>query len=305
MDWRALPPLSALRAFAAFAETGSLTRAGRALNVSHAAISQQVRGLEDRLGVTLRAGRGGGLTDDGARLAAALDAAFGDIARAVEELTGADATRALQVSATPAFAAGWLMPRLSEFRFQHPEVELMLNPSSEVVELRPGGIDVAIRYGSGGWRGVDAELLVSTTYVLVGAPALIGTRRIAEPSDILDLPWLQELGTSEMSAWLRGRGVAAPRKENVVHLPGHLVLEGLRNGDGVSLTARVLVERELAAGRLRVLFEEAPPGLGYYVVTRPGVLRGPAKAFVAWLRRQAPSRPPSKSPSKSPSRPLP
>ncbi len=73
----------------------------------------------------------------------------------------------------------------------------------------------------------------------------------------------------------------------MTHLPGHLVLEGLRNGDGVSLTTTAVIERELAAGRLKVLFEEARPGLGYYIVTRPGVMRPPLKAFVAWLRRHA------------------
>ena len=131
MDWRSLPSLSALRAFAALAETGSFTRAGAALNVSHAAISQQVRALEERLGVALlpRDGRRGVLTPAGERLAAALEAGFGGIARAVDELTGADADRPLHVSTTPAFAANWLMPRLASFRHEHPEVELMLNPT--------------------------------------------------------------------------------------------------------------------------------------------------------------------------------
>jgi LysR family glycine cleavage system transcriptional activator len=226
-------------------------------------------------------------TPEGARLAAALESAFGEIGRAVEELAAADAGRPLQISTTPAFAMSWLMPRLSEFRYEHPEVEMMLNPTPDLVELEPGGIDVAIRYGTGRWRGVEAELLVPTTYVLVGAPSLLGGRRIAEPSDILDLPWLQELGTSEMTAWLRDRGVDAPKKENLTHLPGHLVLEGLRNGDGVSLTTTAVVEREIASGALTVLFEEARPGLGYYVVTRPGVMRPPLKAFAAWLKRHA------------------
>ena len=205
----------------------------------------------------------------------------------MDELTGADATRALQVSSTPAFAMSWLMPRLSEFRHEHPEVELMLNPTAQLVELKPGGIDVAIRYGTGAWSGLRADLLMPTTFVLVGAPSLIGERSITHPRDILDLPWLQEFGTSEMSAWLRDRGVDAPRKENVTHLPGHMVLEGLRNGDGVSLSTTALVERELASGRLKVLFEETRPGLGYYIVTRPGVMRPPLKSFVAWLRRHA------------------
>jgi LysR family glycine cleavage system transcriptional activator len=192
MDWRTLPSLGALRAYAALIETGSFAAAGEALNVSHAAVSQRVRSLESTLNTPLltRQGRRALPTPEGERLAAALEAAFGIISRAVDELTGADATRPLQVSATPAFAMRWLMPRLSEFRLEHPEVELMLNPTTELIELAPGGIDVAIRYGRGHWIGLEAELLLPTTYVMVGAPSLLGERRISEPRDLLDLPWL-------------------------------------------------------------------------------------------------------------------
>lgn len=288
MDWKALPPLSALRAFAALAETGSFTRAGAALNVSHAAVSQQVRALEERLGLPLvaRDGRRGALTPDGERLAAALSVAFSGIARAVDDLSGGDAQRPLQVSTTPAFAMSWLMPRLADFRHRHPEVELMLNPTHEIVELASGGVDVAIRYGIGQWRGVESELLLPTTFVLVGAPSLIGDRRITDYRDILDLPWIQEFGTTEMSSWLREHGVAATRRGSIVHLPGHLVLEAVRNGQGVSLSTRVNVERDLGEGRLVALFEEDIPGRGYHVVTRPGVQRPPLRAFVRWLHRQ-------------------
>lgn len=104
---------------------------------------------------------------------------------------------------------------------------------------------------------------------------------------MLALPWLQELGTSEMSNWMRDHGVVAPRGDSLTHLPGHLVLEAVRNGDGVSLSTRVNVERDIEAGRLLVLFEEDDPGLGYHIVVRPGVMRPPLKAFVAWLRRHA------------------
>ena len=296
MDWRSLPPLSALRAFAALAETGSFTKAGQALNVTHAAVSQQVRALEERLGVALvpRDGPRGTLTPEGERLAAALATAFHGIARAVDEISGDDAQRPLQVTTTPAFAMSWLMPRLSDFRHEHPEIELMLNPTAQAVEIGPGGVDVAIRYGRGGWRGLDVELLVPTTFVLVAAPSLIGNHPIADYSDILHFPWLQELGTTEMSAWLRDHGVIAARKPNVIHLPGHLVLEAVRNGDGVSLSTRVNVERDLAAGRLVALFEESEPNLGYHIVTRPGVKRPALRTFLAWLRRQAPR--PSASP---------
>lgn len=90
-----------------------------------------------------------------------------------------------------------------------------------------------------------------------------------------------------MSNWMRDHGVVAPRGDSLTHLPGHLVLEAVRNGDGVSLSTRVNVERDIEAGRLLVLFEEDDPGLGYHIVVRPGVMRPPLKAFVAWLRRHA------------------
>lgn len=287
MDWRTLPPLSALRAFAALAETGSFTGAGAALNVSHAAISQQVRGLEDRLGTTLvnRDGRRMALTPQGRRLAAVIGPAFLSIRHAVVELTGADAARPLQVTMTPSFAVSWLMPRISEFRHRNPQVELMLNPTADVVELEPGGIDVAIRFGGGEWPGLQSELLLETSFVVVGARSLIGDRPIREPRDILGFPWLQELGTNEIALWLRRQGVVAPKTENVTHLPGYMVLEGIRAGEGITATARAFVEQDVEDGRLVVLFEDLRPGVGYFIVTRPGVQRPPLKAFVAWLKR--------------------
>jgi LysR family transcriptional regulator, glycine cleavage system transcriptional activator len=288
MNWLSMPSLSALRAFSALAQAGSFTKAGEALNVSHAAISQQVRALEERLGVALiQRDRRGTLTPEGERLAVALHGAFDSIERAIEEVTGSDAWRPLQVTTTSAFAISWLMPRLSEFRLEHPQVDLSVNPSAEVIDLAPGGFDVAIRFGRGPWRGLDSELLIPTSMVLVAAPALLAGRHITEPRDVLGLPWLQELGTSEMTNWMRDHGIVALRGDSLTHLPGHLVLEAVRNGDGVSLSTRVNVERDIEAGRLSVLFEEDHPGLGYHIVTRPGVMRPPLRAFVAWLRRHA------------------
>jgi LysR family glycine cleavage system transcriptional activator len=232
-----------------------------------------------------------GLTGEGERLAGALESAFLAVRQAVDELTGADATRPLQVSTTPSFAASWLMPRLSEFRHEHPGVELMLYPTVDLVELGPGGIDLAIRFGRGCWPGLTAELLLPSSFVIAGARSLVGDRQIREPADLLDLPWLQELGTNEISEWLRARGVDAPARASIVHLPGHLVLQGLRNGDGVTPTARALVEHDIEEGRLVVLFEdEERADLGYFVVTRPGVMRPPLRAFVGWLKRHALAR---------------
>ncbi len=283
-----LPSLNSLRAFATVAETGGYSRAGTALNVSHAAVSQQVKALEARLGVTLvvREGRGIALTAEGAALARDLATGFAAIRKGVEALTGADATRPVQVTMTPAFAVSWLMPRITEFQHQHPGVELMLNSTAEVMDLTPGGIDVAIRFGAGRWPGLEVTPFLLTDLVVVAAPMLIGTWEITDPAILVDMPWLQELGTREVSAWLERHGVTPEEQVKITHMPGNMIMEAVRRGDGLTYTVRMFVEEEIRSGQLLELSSEDDTG-GYYIVTRPGVLRPPVRAFVKWLKRQA------------------
>lgn len=286
MHWTTLPPMAALRAFAAYAETGSVQRAGTALNVSHAAISQQIRNLETHLGLRLldRSGRAAQLTPEGRHLAEALADGFGTIAARLAELTGADAARALHISTTPSFAGNWLMPRLAEFRARHPEIDIMIDPNPALIDPGPGGIDVAIRFGDGRWPGLEAELLVPTRLAVVAAPALIGDHPAACAEDLLRFPWLQELGTSESTAWLNQQGVTDARTAGLVHLPGSLTLEAARQGQGVLVTAKEWVKDDIAAGRLNLLFQD-PPGKGYHIVTAPGAPRAALRSFLRWLRR--------------------
>lgn len=288
MDWTALPSLSALKAFAAYAEARSVTKAGVALNVSHAAISQQLRALEGDLGLALldRSARRMALTAEGETLARSLLDGFGQIATTLEALTGADATRPLQISTTPTFASAWLMPRLSQFREKHPEISLTIDPSATIQPLEPGGIDVALRYGSGDWPGLEADLLVRSPIVIVAAPTLVGTREISSPADLREYHWLQELGTNEATDWFARHGVDRDAGRGYASLPGNLMLEAARAGQGIAITARVFVEQDVASGRLRILFDDTKKK-GYFLVTRPGVLRPPLKAFTSWLRREA------------------
>lgn len=287
MDWMNLPPLSALRAFAAFSQTGNVTLAGSALNVSHAAISQQLRALETHLGVTLldRSSRALSLTVEGKQLARALDLGFGAIGAAVQELKGADAHRPLHISCTSSFAAAWLMPRLPDFRDKHPEINLMLDPSPELVAFKPGGVDLAIRYGGGIWPGLEVELLLASPMVIVAAPGLLPATGEVTPADLAHYPWLEELGTTESTAWLETYGVQASDHISSVQVPGNLLLDGVRSGQGVVVTVRLFVEEDLRSGRLVELFSEESNN-GYHIVTRPGVLRPTARKFVQWLRRQ-------------------
>lgn len=288
MNWKNLPSLNALRSFLAFHQAGSMATAGALLNVSHAAISQQIKALEAHMSVGLldRRARRTVLTPEGLQLAQAIEAGFGEISRIVELLTEVEENRPLQISVTPSFASGWLMPRLADFRQRFPEIDLMIDPSAEVKTLEPGGIDIALRYGDGNWPGHKVQLLVSSPIVVIAAPSLMPGEQDIHPRDLLNLPWLQELGTHESSQWLTQMGVVGKRTAGVTSLPGNLLIEAARMGQGIAVAARTLVAADIAAGRLRVLFQDSARS-GYYVVTREGVQRTALRALTRWLRRQA------------------
>lgn len=285
-DWKLLPSLTALRAFGAMAETGSVVAAGEQLNVSHAAISQQIKALERHMGLSLvdRTGRALSLTSEGRQLADALNAGFGTIAKTVVALTGSDRARPLHVTATPMLASAWLMPQLAGFHAAHPGTDLVLSATPEVQAIEPGGIDLGLRYGDGNWPGLDAELMFASPTVVVAAPSLVGDGPYLQTTDLAEFPWLQDTGVSESTDWFYECCDLNGRSGGLVRLPGNLVLDGARDGQGVIVAVRAFVEKDVQAGRLRALFQRED-NKGYYIVTRPGVQREAARNFIKWLRR--------------------
>lgn len=288
MDWSALPSLSSLRAFTVVAETSSYSRAASELNVTHAAVSQQVKSLEERLGVSLvvREGRGIALTEEGVSLARDLVAGFSAIHRGVATLTGADASRPVQITTSPAFAVEWLMPRIPQFQQQHPDITLLLNPTADVVELKPGGIDVAVRYTDP--RRLDKEVtpVLTSDMVVIGAPSLLQGQTCDHPADLMNLPWLQELGTREVADWFDRHGVTLDRPLIVSQMPGNLIMQAVRRGDGITYTARAFFQDDIRSGQVVVLFSDAVFGT-YYIETGPGVMRPAIKTFLKWLKSNA------------------
>lgn len=287
MTWTNLPPMNALRAFAAVAERGSYTAAGQALNVTHAAVMQQVRALETFLETQLvtRAGRSISLTEDGAALARHLETGFRHIRRGVEELTDAGMARPVMVTMSPAFAVKWLMPRLADFQMEHPEITLLLNPSGRFLELKPGETDVALRYCRTDSLPEGADLLVSGDLAVVGTPDLLD-ESIKAPEDLARLPWLQELGTNEVAEVLGRHGVHPLQTPQILHMPGNLIMDSVQRGDGVTYTLTRWVQDDLDSGRLIARFIEPQVG-NFYIETRPGASRPPLRSFVRWLKRQA------------------
>ena len=288
MDWLKLPPLNSLRAFSVVAETGSYTLAADRLNVTHAAVSQQVKALENRLGVVLvtRTGRGIELTNEGALLARDLDIGFAAVGRGVERLTEGEENRPVQVTMSPAFAVEWLMPRIMEFQYDNPDITLMLNPTSEVVELKPGGIDVAIRYRDRRRPHPDVEPVLISDMIVIGTPSLVGGRDLQDPASLTDLPWLQELGTNEAAEWFTYHGVVPDRPLTVNHMPGNLIMDAVRRGDGITYTARAFFRDDLEVGKVVELFSEPSFGV-YYVETLPRPMRPTVRKFLDWLMSKA------------------
>lgn len=285
MDWLDIPPLNALRAFAAVAETRSLTRAAELLNVTRPAISQQIRNLESHLGEPLlvRGRRGVALTAHGEVLAHSLLAAFATITDATRHFSTSEASRTLHVTTTPMFAASFLVPRFAAFRSSHPGIELMLNPTSQFVDLKLGGVDLAIRYGDGDWPGVEAELFFKGSFSVVAARSLIGNRTITDPSELLDYPILQELGSTEFADWMTRQGLTPGPDAKITRMPGNLLLDELRRGEGIVATVPRFIQDDIRSGRLVVLFEDRKDS-GYHILTRPGAQRAPLRTFIRWLR---------------------
>jgi LysR family glycine cleavage system transcriptional activator len=285
MNWAGYPTLNSLRAFSTLAETLSFSRAADELNVTHAAVSQQIKILEDRLGLTLveRKGKAVRLTTQGKALALDLAEGFNIIYRGVESLSETASARAVQVTMTPALAVSYLMPGIADFQLLHPGITLMLNPTAEVVDLSPEGIDVAIRYCDGEVPGMEVSPLIICDMVVVGARELVGERDLTDPATLCDLPWLQELGTDEVAEWMTRRGVKPGRPIQITHMPGSLIMDAVRRGHGITYTARKFVEDDLRSGHLVELYSERDSN-GYYLVTRPGMLRPSVRIFLDWIK---------------------
>lgn len=289
IDWRAIPSLTSLRAFAATAEMRSFTQAARALNVTHAAVAQQVRALEDDFGLALvqRDGRGVSLTLEGAELAAALADGFAALQRGAEALRSGGGDRPVRITLTTSFATQWLMPRLRDFWEKHPDIGLSLHPESRVVDLHRDGMDLGIRYGNGDWPGVEASFLASARLVVAGAPSILGDKDRLGPDEMRQMDWIISRNWPEQNNYLRSLGLE-PSELNQTDFPNEeLSIAAARQGLGLVVDSLALVLADVAEGRLRVVHESRDQLPAYFVVTLPGPQRAATRAFLKWLKSQA------------------
>ncbi|MEA9586802.1 LysR family transcriptional regulator AmpR [Xanthomonas sp. WHRI 10064A] len=243
-------PLNALRAFEAAARHQNLTRAAGELCVSQAALSHQIKALEQQLGTSLfhRLPRGVALTDEGAALAPVLGEAFDRIAATLERFADGRYREVLSVGVVGTFATGWLLPRLPAFHAAHPDIELRLSTHNNRVDLAGEGLDLAIRFGDGDWQGQIAQALIEAPFAPVCAPSM--ARGLRTPADLAQLPLLRSYRLDEWPQWFRAAGVAEVPARGAMFDSSLTLASAAAAGSGVALLPLPMFRQDLDAGRL-------------------------------------------------------
>jgi LysR family transcriptional regulator, glycine cleavage system transcriptional activator len=292
---RRLPPLNPVRAFEAAARNLSFSKAADELNVTPAAVSHQVKTLEDFLGVSLfrRVNRAVLLTDAGQACLPGVGEGLDRIASAFERLEAMESTGPLTVAVGPAFAAKWLVPHLEDFHGAYPEIDVRLLAKPEPIVFDPGHMDVAIRFGDGDYPGFRVDRLFPDSIVPLCSPALLeGANPLRQPDDLRHHTLLhfdfQRLGSKspEWRMWLEAAGVEGVRATRGPHFDhaDHSIQAAL-DGHGVVLGLRRLVRTDIAAGRLVVPFDlPLPIDLAFYLICpEESADRPKVSAFRSWI----------------------
>jgi LysR family glycine cleavage system transcriptional activator len=258
-----MPPLNAVRVFAAAARHLSFTRAAAELHVTHSAVSRQIKTLEDHLGLALftRGIRQVNLTLEGQQFFAEVAPALEQIGAAAHALKGRPAARVVRVNVRPSFAVRWLIPRLPDFVAQHPGIEPEVMTSTATLDKVADGFDIAIRRGAEGWpTNIKPRPFLDDQALVVGAPALFRKHPVTEPRALADHVLLTSKSRgNDWEAWKRE--VAAPRLKPASRLQFdhlHFVVQAALDGLGVALVPLSLITQDLRSGRLVCPLPEQP-----------------------------------------------
>ena len=293
---RNLPPLNALRAFEAVARHLSFAKAAEELHVTPAALSHQMKTLEDHLGVALfhRRARGIELTEAGRLLYPGIEAGFDSMRGAVERLSALGADRVLVVSAGPGFTAKWLAPRLYRFVEAHPEIDARISAGSLPINFATADVDIAIRVSTGDHPGLHVERLMEERMLpLCSARLIEGPNGLKTPADLarftlihIDLPLPSPQGAT-WAHWFEAAGITGIDTErglrfNVVDHAHDAAIAGA----GVVLAHKVIASYDMSAGRLVAPFGPELPMFGrhYHLLCAKGQETSPKiRAFRDWL----------------------
>ncbi|MCG8490705.1 MAG: transcriptional regulator GcvA [Sneathiellales bacterium] len=293
-----LPPLNALRSFEAAARHLSFSKAADELAVTPAAVSHQIKALEEWLGVPLfkRLNRAVILTDEGQSYVVDVREGFDLIDGATKKLIKQDLAGALTVSTLPSFATSWLLPRLPRFRDEHPDIDIMLSANENITDFAKDPVDLVIRYGSGNYPGLYVENLMEEDRLFpVCSPALLeGEHPLRTPQDLIHHNLLHDDLRVDWESWLEAAGVKGINPTKGLKLnDSSMVLMAAIAGHGVALGRSTLAADLLETGQLVRPFEkELNAGNAYYIVCPfEQVGRPRFSAFREWLLKEAQMKP--------------
>jgi len=283
-------PFNALHVFVVAARVGSFSKAAEELHVTPAAVSQQIRQLEDLLGVQLfhRLHRGLTLTDAGRSGLEKMQQGFQSVNDAVQQIKGGGEQLALNIWTSPSFASKWLMPRMHKFREKHPDIDLRISGSASLIDsdktspslsaetLKANNIDVAIRFGAGNYPGCVVERFMEVDAITLCSPKLLESKdipRLKEPKDIINHTLLHDdspyEGRPKWSSWFESAGLGEVKcKHNLYFNSVQLALTAAIEGQGVVLTLEQLAQSDVDKGNLVRLFDlEMEVEQGYHFVS--------------------------------------
>jgi LysR family glycine cleavage system transcriptional activator len=298
---RRLPPLSAVRDFDAAARQENFTAAAAELGMTQAAVSYQIRLLEERLGLSLFARNKGrvSLTEAGRRLAPLVGSAFDTLDDAFSGLL-ADDSGILSISAAQSIASEWLAPRLGAFQVKHPDLAVRLSTDNRLVDFTSGEHHAAIRAGRGGWSGLKCHFLFRMSMSPICSPDFRDEHKLERPEQVLEVPRLSPQDRWWCD-WLSQAGVDAPLNDQAAGLQlDNQVMEAnaVRAGSGIALMSPMFWRNELASGRLVQPFPEVLLTESSHWLVYPEARRAQPKiaAFREWLlaevRKTARNEPP-------------
>ncbi len=253
----------------------SFTRAAEELNVTQTAVSHQIRRLEDELGVRLflRLKDGLALTAEGQAYLPGVKCAFEQLRQCTEALWEQNKSSTLTISTLVSLASKWLLPRLAGFQEAHPNIDVRVSASTDLVDFRYGGVDAAIRYGNGHWPGLRADWLMSDEVFPVCSPQLLNsTYPIREPRDLINQTLLQVSGMTngDWNDWLQAAKVEGElrRSSRLTFDLAMMAVQAAVNGMGVCIGRTCYVESELKSGALVEPFNlRLKSAFGFYLVS--------------------------------------
>jgi LysR family transcriptional regulator, glycine cleavage system transcriptional activator len=286
-------PVGPLRAFDVAARNLNLSAAAAEMNVTHAAVSRQVKQLEQRLGVKLfeRLPRGLKLTAHGALLAEGTREAFDRLASALADVSIPAVRRRLTISTFASLAARWLMPRVQAFSSLFPEVDLQVITTTRLVDFAREEVDLGIRFGTGDYPGLHVVPMFKPREIVVCAPALLSRGPPLETfADLKNYTLLHDESHRTWVRWLEMAGVKGMNaRRGIICGDRNAMLQAALEGQGIAIASEVFVGNDLRAGRLVKVFEkEVAAEFAIYAVCLPRRLKDPVvSGALEWLQRES------------------